>query len=51
MKSNAPEMPTRPPTSRLVVLALVVLTGLGLFFALGRRTPAVAAPAVVEETP
>lgn len=51
MMSNAPEMPTRPPTSRLVVLALVVLAGLGLFFALGRGTPAVVTPAVVEVTP
>lgn len=51
MMSEAPATPPRPPISRLVFLAVVVLTGLGLFFALGRRTPAVVTPAGVEVAP
>ncbi|HEV8356302.1 MAG TPA: hypothetical protein VGQ17_05975 [Gemmatimonadales bacterium] len=35
----------RLPILRLVILALVILVGLGLFFTLGRRTPAVVTPA------
>jgi len=41
----------RPVLSRLVWLGLVVLTGLVLFFTLGRRTPAVVVPAGTEEHP
>ena len=41
--------PNRPPIGRLLVLALVVLTGLALFFALERNTPMVVTPAGVEE--
>ncbi len=48
---DAPVPPPRPPISRLVMLAIVVLTGLGLFFALGRQTPAVVTPADIEQTP
>lgn len=48
---DAPATPSRPSTSRLVLLGLVVLTGLGLFFALARRTPAVVTPAGIEAAP
>jgi hypothetical protein len=51
MMSDAPETPTRAPIGRLVLLGLVVLTGLGLFFVLGRNTPAVVTPAGVELAP
>ena len=40
----------RPPIGRLILLALVVLTGLALFFALERNTPAVVIPAGVEDS-
>jgi hypothetical protein len=39
----------RPPIGRLLFLALVVLAGLVLFFALERQTPVVATPVGVEE--
>ena len=42
---NAPQSPGRPPIGRLLLLALVIVTGLVLFFALERTTPAVVAPA------
>ena len=47
-----PETPRptgRPPIGRLLLLALVVLTGLALFFALERETPAVVTPVGLEE--
>lgn len=42
---DAPGSPDRPPIGRLLLLALIVLTGLVLFFALERTTPAVVVPA------
>jgi hypothetical protein len=39
----------RPPIGRLLLLALVVLTGLVLFFVMERTTPAVVTPAGGEE--
>jgi len=36
----------RLPVARLLLLATLVLTGLGLFLALSRRTPIVTQPAV-----
>lgn len=39
----------RPPIGRLLLLALVVVTGLVLFFALERSTPAVVQPAGAED--
>ena len=39
----------RPPIGRLLFLALVVLTGLVLFFALERDAPAVVTPVGVED--
>ena len=39
------QSPGRPPIGRLLLLALVIVTGLVLFFALERTTPAVVAPA------
>mgnify|MGYP001291901910 CR=1 FL=1 len=45
---DASGAPTPPPISRLVLLGLVVLIGLGLFFALGRGTPAVVVPTELE---
>lgn len=46
---EAPRSTGRPPIGRLLLLALVVLTGLVLFFALERNTPAVVTPVGVEE--
>lgn len=45
---EAPRSPGRPPIGRLLLLALVVVTGLVLFFALERNTPAVVIPAIEE---
>jgi hypothetical protein len=45
---DAAPTPGRPPIGRLLLLALVVLTGLVLFFALERTTPAVVTPATGE---
>ena len=42
---DANRSPGRPPIGRLLLLALIVVTGLVLFFALERNTPAVVAPA------
>jgi len=42
---DASQSPGRPPIGRLLLLALVIVTGLVLFFALERTTPAVVAPA------
>jgi hypothetical protein len=42
---DASQSPGRPPIGRLLLLALVLVTGLVLFFALERTTPAVVAPA------
>ena len=42
---EAPRSPGRPPIGRLLLLALIVVTGLVLFFALERTTPAVVTPA------
>ncbi len=47
---EAPRSTDRPPIARLLLLALVVLTGLVLFFALERATPAVVTPVGVEES-
>jgi hypothetical protein len=43
-------LPERPPVGRLLLLALVVLTGLVLFFALERNTPVVVTPVGTEES-
>jgi hypothetical protein len=51
MMSDASGTPTRPPLGRIALLGIVVLIGLGFFFALGRSTPAVGAPAGMEEQP
>lgn len=45
---EAPRSTGRPPIGRLLLLALIVLVGLVLFFALERETPAVVTPAGVE---
>lgn len=45
---DAPQTTGRPPIGRLLLLALIVLTGLVLFFALERATPAVVTPAIEE---
>ena len=47
---EAPRSTGRPPIGRLLLLALVVLTGLVLFFAMERDTPAVVTPVGTEET-
>ncbi|MGH7562341.1 MAG: hypothetical protein ACRENB_15130 [Gemmatimonadales bacterium] len=41
----------RLPVVRLTLLALTMLAGLALFFALGRRTPILVEPTVVESVP
>ena len=41
----------RLPIARLVLLALVVLTGLGLFLAFSRGTPVVVQPVGAEGRP
>jgi len=41
----------RLPVARLLLLAALVLTGLGLFLALSRRTPVVTQPAGLEARP
>ncbi|HEY9382455.1 MAG TPA: hypothetical protein VIP80_02975 [Gemmatimonadales bacterium] len=41
----------RLPVARLLLLAALVLSGLGLFLALARRTPIVAQPAGLETRP
>jgi hypothetical protein len=46
---EAPGSTGRPPIGRLILLGLVVLTGLVLFFSLGRRTPAIVAPIGTED--
>jgi len=48
--ASEPGSSTRISGMRLATLALVVLTGLALFFALARRTPVVVHPDV-EATP
>lgn len=45
---EASPSPGRPPIGRLLLLALVVITGLVLFFVLERTTPAVVVPAIEE---
>jgi hypothetical protein len=49
--ANTPAPPARAPIGRLLLLALVILAGLGLFFAYARHTPAVVAPAGTEAQP
>jgi hypothetical protein len=43
--------PVSQPTISLVILALMLLLGLGLFFWLSPRTPVVATPIESETTP
>jgi hypothetical protein len=47
---DAPGTTGRPPIGRLILLALVVLTGLALFFSFARRTPAIVSPVGTEES-
>ena len=47
---EAPRSTDRPPIGRLLLLALVVVIGLVLFFALERNTPAVVTPVGAEES-
>ena len=49
--SDAPATNARLPVARLIILGLVLLIGLGLFFVLGRRTPAMVNPASTEVQP
>jgi hypothetical protein len=39
------------PVNRLILLAFLVLAGLGLFLVLSRRTPVVVQPVAVEGRP
>jgi hypothetical protein len=51
MKADAPETRGTLPLGRLVLLAFVVLTGLGLFLLLSPDTPVVVEPAGLEARP
>ena len=49
--AQAPGSSTRVSMTRLLLLALVVVVGVVLFFALARRTPTLISPAEVESHP